>query len=321
MTNFIKTAALASVAALALTTTANAANIERVVFESHGERLVGDLYLPDDYEAGDRLPAIIVTGAWTTVKEQMPATYAAELADRGYAALTFDFRGWGQSEGDMRAFENPERKTQDIVAAANYLMTRADVDSARMGGLGICASAGYMVDAVSRAPQLRSVGLVAPWLHDAEIVDAVYGGQDNIQNLIEASRSAEQSEIPVMLEAASATNEDAVMYQAPYYVDPERGAIPEYGNQFNAASWEGWLTYDAIRLADDISGTPVTIVHSDAAAIPQGAREFYARINGPKSELWLDEVSQMDFYDDAKSVTISANRVATHFEDTLNANT
>ena len=107
------------------------------------------------------------------------------------------------------------------------------------------------------------------------------------------------------------------MYQATYYVEPERGAIPEYVNEFNAASWEGWLTYDAVRLSEDISGTPLTIVHSEAAAIPQGAHEFYDAVEGPKSELWLEDVGQLDFYDQAEPVKISADHVAAHFAKTL----
>jgi hypothetical protein len=33
---------------------------------------------------------IVVTGAWINVKEQMAAVYARQLADNGFAAMTFD---------------------------------------------------------------------------------------------------------------------------------------------------------------------------------------------------------------------------------------
>lgn len=315
--NTLKTVALAGAAALSMASLAQAATHQRVIFESQGDRLVGDLYLPDNYQEGDQLPAVIVTGAWTTVKEQMSARYAWEMADRGYAALAFDFRGWGQSEGDVRQLEDPERKTQDIVAAAEFLATLSQIDAARMGGLGICASSGYMTDAVARSPHLKSLALVAPWFHDAGIVDAVYGGPESVQGLIAAGQSAAASETPVMLEAASLTNEKALMYQAPYYTETDRGLIPEYVNQFNIASWEGWLTYDAVRLSDDISGTPITLIHSEAAAIPQGAHKFFDQVEGPKSELWLEGVTQFDFYDQDEPVRVSADRVAEHFNATL----
>ena len=318
----MKKTLLATAAALtALSGAANAAMSKRVMFESDGTRLVGDLYLPDTYQAGDKLPAVIVTGAWTTVKEQMPARYAAEMADRGYAALAFDFRNWGQSEGDQRQLESPELKTQDIIAAARYLTTRPEVDAARIGGLGICASAGYMAGAAARSDDIRTVALVAPWLHDADIVKAVYGGEKSVAALITTGQSAERAyrtdgELQ-LVPAASTSDDTAIMFQAPYYTEEHRGLIPEYVNQFNLASWEPWLTFDAITIADDLETVPVKIVHSEAAAIPQGARSFYERLTGPKSELWLDNVTQFDFYDQDTPITQASDAVAAHFSTTL----
>jgi fermentation-respiration switch protein FrsA (DUF1100 family) len=313
--------ATAALFAAAIASPADAASSKRVVFESGGQRLVGDLYLPDTYKPGSRLPAVVVTGAWMTVKEQMPARYAAELADRGYAALAFDFRGWGQSEGTQRQLESPTLKTEDIVAAAAFLATRPEVDPRRIGGLGICASAGYMAGAVSASPHLRSLALVAPWLHDRAIVDQVYGGPEGVAKLVATGRQAAQqfarTGTSMLVPAASTTDRRAVMFQAPYYTDADRGLIPEWRNEFDLASWEGWLTFDAIRIAPRLGAKPVAIVHSEAAAIPQGARSFYGKLTGPRRELWLDNVGQLDFYDRAEPVTRSAKFVAAHFANTL----
>ncbi|QLC25744.1 alpha/beta hydrolase [Parasphingopyxis algicola] len=314
-------ATAAAATALSAAGTAEAATSVRVMFESGGERLVGDLYLPDGYEPGDRLPAVIVTGAWTTVKEQMPRRYAIEMADRGYAALAFDFRNWGQSEGDRRYYESPELKTEDILAAAEFLATRGEVDPARIGGLGICASAGYMAGAAARSSHIRSLALVAPWLHDRPLVDTIYGGADGVTMLIGESRTADEmyelSGRLSLVPAAGDEGSDAIMQGAPYYVDPDQGAIPEYDNHFNLASWEPWLTFDAISIADGLGEVPVQIVHSEAAAIPDGAQRFFDRLAGPKTELWLDGVTQFDFYDQDAAVIRSSDTVAQHFQQTL----
>lgn len=312
---------LKSIAAIGMLTSligtaAEAAIKKRVSFESQGKTLAGNLYLPDDYREGEKLPAVVITGAWTTVKEQMPATYAAKLADNGYAALTFDFRGWGASEGEVKYLESPAEKTKDIHAAVAYLSTRAEVDMQRIGGLGICASAGYMGDAAASNPRMKAFALVAPWLHDAAIVEATYGGLSVVNSLIEASRRAAASSEPVYLEAASTTNENAVMQQAPYYTDPERGFISEYDNRFNAASWEPWLTYDALKTAS-VQTKPGLLVHSEAAAIPEGAKA-YAALSGKHVQLlMLDEVTQFDFYDDTESVQQATKAVVNHFKSTL----
>ncbi len=299
-----------------LSTNGKAATIKHVTFKSQGQTLAGNLYLPDRYRDNQKLPGVIVTGAWTTVKEQMAGTYAAEMADRGYAALTFDFRGWGQSPDTIQYLENPKRKIEDIHAAVNYLATRPEVDATRLGGLGICASSGYMGDATLANTHIKSLALVAPWLHNADIVKVVYGGEEGVKRLIQVSRDAKQSSQPVILEAASMTNDKAVMYQAPYYTETDRGLISEYDNKFNAASWEGWLTYDAIQTAEQLK-KPTLLVHSEVAAIPQGAQEYARRMGSHVTELWLDDVSQFDFYDAPGPITAASDAVAEHFNATL----
>jgi hypothetical protein len=212
-------------------------------------------------------------------------------------------------------------KTEDIAAAAAYLATRPEIDAGRIGGLGICASAGYMAGAVAASPHLRSMALVAPWLHDSAIVDQVYGGRDGVANLVSTGRTAAdryaRTGVPTLVPAASTTDKTAIMQQAPYYTDRARGLIPEWENRFNLASWEGWLTFDAVSIAPRLGGKPVAIIHSEAAAIPQGARSFYAKLAGPKRELWLENVSQFDFYDQAQPVSRAADFVAAHFASTL----
>jgi uncharacterized protein len=191
MKNLLLATATIATLQLSLANDAEAAQVKKVTFESNNQTLVGNLYLPDDYQEETKLPGVVVTGAWTTVKEQMPATYAEAMADRDYAALAFDFRNWGESGGKERQLENPANKTQDIIAAANYLTTRPEIDGNKISGLGICASAGYMADAAVESENIKAIALVAPWLHDQEIVNEVYGGEKSVQSLIDTSRKAQ----------------------------------------------------------------------------------------------------------------------------------
>jgi uncharacterized protein len=164
--------------------------MNRVTFQSEGEQLVGNLYLPANYQAGDKLPTVIVTGAWMTIKEQMPAIYAQKLSDQGFAALAFDFRTFGESGGNLRNFESPTAKIADIKNAISYLQTVDAVDADRIVGLGICASAGYMTSIAEEDSRLKALVTIAPWLHNPEIVNTVYGGEAAVQKLIAQGRAA-----------------------------------------------------------------------------------------------------------------------------------
>ena len=288
--------------------------VERVTFTSGGETLVGNLYIPDGVTLDGTAEAVVVTGAWTTIKEQMSGRYATELAERGFVALSFDFRTWGESGGPTRSLEDPEMKIEDIQAAARFLASLPQVGE--VNGLGVCASAGYMATAAERSDTMTSIALVAPWLHDRAIVDTVYGGPEAVAGLIEAGRRAAQAEADSgalqLITAAGPEGSDALMAFDSYYTDPDRGMVAAWENTFNVASWEGWLTFDAIRTAPAID-EPTLIVHSEAAAIPEGARAFFEDLLAPKAQLWLPDVSQFDFYDRPDAVAIAADAAADHF--------
>lgn len=312
------TAALAASTALSTAAFAAEFRTERVTFQSGGETIVGTLYVPQGVDARRTAPGVVVTGAWMTVKEQMARVYARELAERGFVTLAFDFRTWGESGGKQRSMENPAMKIEDIKAAARFLDARAETGA--IAGLGVCASAGYMVHAAIGNTTLKSIALVAPWLHDAKIVEEVYGGKEGVAKLIAASRAAQRKfdatgEL-TLLPAAGPKGSNAVMAGVPYYTERDRGLIPEWENTFNVASWEGWLTFDAIAPAAQLR-QPILTVHSEAAAIPHGAKRFFASVRAPKMQMWLDGVSQLDFYDRERPVNASADAVALHLRKTL----
>ncbi|MEM9629744.1 MAG: CocE/NonD family hydrolase [Pseudomonadota bacterium] len=284
----------------------NGVSARPVQFSSNGNDLKGTLFVPDR-QAGAR-PAVIVTGAWTTVKEQMAGTYARELASRGFVTLAFDFTGWGESGGHPRYVEDPAVKTADIHAAARYLAELDLVDASRISGLGVCASSGYMAAAVADSDYMKKVALVAPWLHTPDMARDVYGGAETVASLIAASEAPGAAE--TVLLAASATDQKSVMFQAPYYTEEERGLISEYDNQFSIASWKPWLTYDAQASADRLT-KPLLMVGSPSIALPAGAAAYEERTRAPLEKLWLGEdVSQFDFYDRKDVVRASADAVA-----------
>lgn len=324
MKHFINTLLLtAATSLLATSASVEAAQVRDVVFESQDETLVGNLYLPDNYVAGQALPGVVVTGSWTSVKEQMSGLYAEALADRGFAALAFDFRNFGASDGDIRALESPRMKIEDIYAAAVFMSTLPEVSEGQVGGLAICASAGYMAHAIANGAPFQSFATVAAWLHDAETAREIYT-PDRYDRLIEASQMAAanyEADGAIQYTLAATNNEDidlaAMRWADPnfYYTNPERGAIAEYDNRFPIMAWEEWLTFDALAAADGID-LPYLMIHGDQMALPENARAFYTDVEGSKSLEWLDGL-QMDYYDQSELVSNAADLAAEHFNQTL----
>lgn len=291
-----------------------------VSFESHGETLRGHLFLPEGFDPNRAYPAVIVTGSWTTVKEQMAGLYAGRLAEQGYPALTFDFRHFGESGGQPRQYESPEHKIEDIGSAAKFMQSLPFVDDERLGGFGVCASSGYMAHAAARGDILKTLVLVAPWLHNAELVKPLYGGEEGVQDRIskgeEARRAYEEKNHVYIVPACNPVDEQAAMPgEFDYYLNPNRGAVQAWRNEFAVMSWPGWLTFDAISAASDIT-VPVLIVHSEDAAVPEGAHRFYDALKADKDIHWIGG-TQFDFYDQEANVSWALELAAGHLETTL----
>lgn len=71
-----------------------------VVRSRDGTPIVATLMLPSDASARNKVPVIIGTHGWGGSRATTPSGLVARLLDRGYAVLTWDSRGFGESGGE-----------------------------------------------------------------------------------------------------------------------------------------------------------------------------------------------------------------------------
>lgn len=82
------------------------------------------------------------------------------MCSAGFVVLTYDASYQGQSEGEPRHLEDPSIGVQDFTAGIDFLVTLKFVDEERIGGLGICASGGYVVNAAMGDKRMKAVGTI-----------------------------------------------------------------------------------------------------------------------------------------------------------------
>ncbi len=288
--------------------------MKKISFNSEGAQLVGDLYYPSNYDENKSYPTIIVSGSWTTVKEQMAGLYAKRLAENGFITLAFDFRNFGESEGEPRFYENPSLKKVDIINAVNHLETLPEVEQNKIGLFGVCAGAMYTLMAASEDSRVKSVVTAASWLHDAEAVKLFYGGAEGVQAKVDAAQNAKstfaETGVVEYIPTISTEDANAAMYGPyDYYLNPERGAIKEWSNdKFAVMSWEDWLTTDPMPTASQLD-KPTLMIHSDGAVLPDYTKKYFDMIATSDKKLhWMETelespYHQFNYYDQEGEVS------------------
>jgi len=309
-------------------TTLKEVQMKKVNFNSEGARLVGNLYYPKNFDPSQTYPAIVVAGSWTTVKEQMAGLYADKLAHEGFITLAFDFRNFGESEGEPRFYESPSLKQVDIQNAVSYLENLKEVNNEKIGAFGVCAGAMYTLMAASNDNRIKSVVTTASWLHDAEAVKLFYGGKEGVDTKITAAQEAKktyaENGIVQYIPSISTTDESAAMYGPyDYYLNPERGAVAEWSaDKFAIMSWEDWLTTDPMPTAANLKA-PTLMIHSDGAVLPQYTKNYFEKIATEDKKLhWMETelespYHQFSYYDQDAEVNESVTEATKWFHQKM----
>jgi fermentation-respiration switch protein FrsA (DUF1100 family) len=134
---------------------------QKVTFKNrYGITLAADLYQPRG-RAGERLPALAVSGPFGAVKEQSAGLYAQTLAERGFVTLAFDPSYTGESGGEPRHVASPDINTEDFSAAVDFLGLQASVSRSRIGALGICGYSGMALTAATSDSRIAAVATVS----------------------------------------------------------------------------------------------------------------------------------------------------------------
>ena len=124
-----------------------------------GLRLAARLYLPSPER--DRKTGIVFCHGFGGVKEGTPVGLCDRLALEGYTALSFDYRGFGGSEGP-RGHLVPHEQVQDAIHAVEFLSRDFGLHPDRLGIYGTSFGGGIALMACAQLPQIKSAFVTVP---------------------------------------------------------------------------------------------------------------------------------------------------------------
>ena len=177
-----------------------------VAFFSGGSRLAADLYTPVDLPAYERRPGVVLCCGYTGVKNLYLDAMARRFAAAGFIALTFDYKGWGESEGPRLRLA-PYGRVEDAQAALTFLSIQPNVAVDRLGLYGISYGGSTAVftaaidQRVKALVSVTGVGNGARWLRGVrypwEYRDLVERSRDDQRQQVSSGPSelADRSDI------------------------------------------------------------------------------------------------------------------------------
>jgi fermentation-respiration switch protein FrsA (DUF1100 family) len=264
-------------------------------FFSRGQKLAAILFSPDGLK--EPVPGIVLCQGYTGTKELFLPQLAQAFCEAGYPSLVFDYRGWGESEGD-RGYLFPMEQVEDIRNAMTFLGTQVMVDPDRFGLYGT-SFGGANVIAVAAVDQrvkciianlpigngkrwLRSLRRLWEWREFIQLI------AEDRQNRVLTGKSRKMKAFDVVPLDPSIQEAMAKAVQDGFLQEDE----------ISLESAEAIMAYSPEDVVAQISPRPILLIHagSDNLVSSEEAQSLFERAGEPKKLIIVPGVTHVDFY-------------------------
>lgn len=277
-------------------------------YNRYGIMLAADMYIPKN--TSGKLPAIAISGPFGAVKEQSSGLYAQKMAEYGFLTIAFDPSFTGESGGSPRYVASPDINTEDFCAAVDFLSVQENVDTDRIGIIGICGWGGMAINAAAQDTRIKATAAMT--MYDMTRVNANgYFDRENTPEARFAKKLAMNTQRTEDYKNGSYAlaggvidplPDDAPQFVKDYYTyyKTERGYHPRSlnsNNGWNVTSPLSFMNMPILQYAAEIRSA-VLLVHGEKAHSRYFSEGVYEKLTGDNKELLIiPGASHVDLYD------------------------
>ena len=282
---------------------------KKVTFHNrYGITLAADMYTPKSVVG--KLPAIAVSGPFGAVKEQSSGLYAQKMAEYGFLTVAFDPSFTGESGGSPRYVASPDINTEDFCAAVDFLSVQENVDTDRIGIIGICGWGGMAINAAAQDTRIKATAAMT--MYDMTRVNANgYFDNENTPEARFAKKLAMNTQRTEDYKNGSYSLAGGVVGPLPdnapqfvkdyyAYYKTERGYHPRSlnsNNGWNVTSPLSFMNMPILQYAAEIRSA-VLLVHGEKAHSRYFSEGAYEKMTGDNKELLIiPGANHVDLYD------------------------
>jgi len=272
---------------------------ERVTFYSDGIQLVGYVYRPEGVSSGEKRGGILVCHGFGAHQERYLPEIATRLAAHGYVAMTFDYRGFGESHGPKWRLIPPEQVV-DIRNAFTFLQIQDGVDPKSVGLYGTSYGGANVVNAAAVDKRVRctvsvvGVGNGERWMRGLrrgyEWARFQKEMEEDWQQRVVSGESRMVDRLDLMLTDPDTRVETEKIYKQ----------FPASATHLPMETGQAVIDNHPEEAVHRISPRPVLfiIAEHDVLVPPEITREVYDRALEPKKWVVVPDVGHFDMYYD-----------------------
>ena len=286
-----------------------------ITFSSKGLRCSGWLYVPDGLKLGHKAPAIVMANGLTGVKEFLTQTPERFVA-AGFVALVFDYRFFGDSEGEPRSQVFPLEMAEDCRNAITWVSQQPEVDPRRIGIWGTSYGGPLVIwvgtfDKRVKAVVAQVPGIMSPSIRRAmnpERWDRL--GELLLRDRIERYKTGVVNHMKLVAPEGEPCYLPGKEAYDEYMAFKEKA--PNWRNQITLESLEKMREFDAISSVELMSPTALLLVvaEKERLATPIDVnRATYEKVRPPKDMIVLP-VGHFEMYREpwlSKSLDLAIN--------------
>jgi uncharacterized protein len=254
-----------------------------------GVTLRGWHYVPDSGKG--KFPTIVMAHGFSAVKEMYLDRFAEAFAVAGLAAVVFDNRNFGASDGEPRQEIDPWKQVRDYRDTITYAETLAETDADRIGIWGSSYSGGHVlvVGAIDRRVKcvVAQVPLASGHGNARRLIRADY--LEGVQGMFAEDRRARMTGkppamIPVVAEDPAAPSALPTPDSWKWFTETAKSRAPSWKNEVTLRSVEMFTEYEPGSYVSFISPTPLMMVvaRGDVLTVADLAFAAFERALEPK---------------------------------------
>ena len=268
-----------------------------VTFYSEGLKLSGDIYTPDNLPKGDKRAGIVLAHGYTGVKDLYLPDNARVLNEAGYIVMTFDYKGWGQSEGTRQRLA-PTSRVTDLQAAMTFLGLHENVDEDRLGVYGTSYGGATVIWTAAIDPRVKcvvscvGVGDGRRWMRSVRRPD------EWVDLLAAAKKDREQRVLSGESEYVDRAGILATDRQSAALAAAARKANPNAINTIPSDYIDETLQFHPDWVVDKIAPRPLLLITTDDDRLvpPEESESLYAKAGEPKKLVTLKGYGHYEVY-------------------------